>query len=281
MPWDQLAYWAVTVGTQIAGSVPLLGEKIQFLMLGGHTVGQATLLRFYVLHCYVLPALTVGLIAYHMWRIRKDGGLAVTDRVVEEAKQTARLTPAPPGKTYTLLGVTPGETVQAQSPAGLLHERSRPGGACHRAARRGLVHDRLGRLRLPRGVLAGTARRSRQPLGHPPIRPRRPWYFLWLQELVSILTFRVGDTVIDGAFLGGVLVPGLLLGALAAWPFLDRSPIEAAGVWFHPSRRRQNRVFLTILLICVVLTIVGTYFRGAYWGWVWPWDAVPHGHGFV
>ena len=101
---------------------------------------------------------------------------------------------------------------------------------------------------------------------------KAPWYFLWLQELVSILTFRVGDVVIDGAFVGGILLPGLLVALLALWPFLDRSPAAAAGVWFHPSRRLQNRVFLAILLACIVLTVIGTYFRGPYWSWVWPWE---------
>jgi cytochrome b6 len=75
LPWDQLAYWAVTVGSNIASSVPYLGAKIRFLMLGGHSVNANALLRFYVLHCVVLPVVAVLLIAVHFWRIRKDGGL--------------------------------------------------------------------------------------------------------------------------------------------------------------------------------------------------------------
>jgi quinol-cytochrome oxidoreductase complex cytochrome b subunit len=104
---------------------------------------------------------------------------------------------------------------------------------------------------------------------------KAPWYFLWLQELVSILTFRVGSTVVDGALLGGIVVPGLLLGLLAAWPWLDRSPREAAGVWWHPSRRRQNLAFLAILVGVLVLAAIGTFFRGAYWSWTWPWESGP------
>ncbi|MBI3098591.1 MAG: cytochrome b N-terminal domain-containing protein [Planctomycetes bacterium] len=75
LPWDQLAYWGVTVGTNMAAAVPVLGDQIRFLMLGGHGVNENALIRFYVLHCVVLPlALTVG-IALHIWRVRKDGGL--------------------------------------------------------------------------------------------------------------------------------------------------------------------------------------------------------------
>src|SRR5947209_7598483 len=72
LPWDQLAYWAITVGTSIAAYAPLMGKKIQFLMLGDQTVGQEALLRFYVLHIAVLPLILTLMVAIHFWRIRKD-----------------------------------------------------------------------------------------------------------------------------------------------------------------------------------------------------------------
>jgi quinol-cytochrome oxidoreductase complex cytochrome b subunit len=75
LPWDQLAFWAITVGSNILSAVPVLGAKIRFLMLGGHTVSANALLRFYVLHCVVLPLIAVVFLAIHFWRIRKDGGL--------------------------------------------------------------------------------------------------------------------------------------------------------------------------------------------------------------
>ena len=75
LPWDQLAYWAITVGSNLMSSVPILGPKFRFLMLGGNTVNANALLRFYVLHCVILPATAVLLLAIHFWRIRKDGGL--------------------------------------------------------------------------------------------------------------------------------------------------------------------------------------------------------------
>jgi quinol-cytochrome oxidoreductase complex cytochrome b subunit len=80
LPWDQLAFWAVTVGSNIAKAVPLVGHQIRFLLLGGNEVNANALLRFYVLHCVILPLTAVLLIAAHFWRIRKDGGLHVPER---------------------------------------------------------------------------------------------------------------------------------------------------------------------------------------------------------
>ncbi len=75
LPWDQLSYWAVTVGTSIAEFVPFVGEQIQEMLLGGPVIGSATLLRFYVLHVVVLPTAMAVLLAVHLWRWRKDSML--------------------------------------------------------------------------------------------------------------------------------------------------------------------------------------------------------------
>ncbi|MBI4600381.1 MAG: cytochrome b N-terminal domain-containing protein [Planctomycetes bacterium] len=75
LPWDQLAYWAITVGTNMVKAVPSIGDDLRFLLLGGNAIGEAALLRFYVLHCVVLPLALIVLIAMHIWRVRKDGGV--------------------------------------------------------------------------------------------------------------------------------------------------------------------------------------------------------------
>jgi quinol-cytochrome oxidoreductase complex cytochrome b subunit len=82
LPWDQLAFWAVTVGTEMAGYVPFIGDSVKEIMLGGPVVGAATLLRFYVLHVAVLPTIIVMVLTVHLWRWRKDSMLDV-DREVE------------------------------------------------------------------------------------------------------------------------------------------------------------------------------------------------------
>ena len=271
LPWDQLAYWAVTVGTRIAAAVPLVGEDLRQLLLGGTTIGQPTLLRFYALHCFVLPALVVFLTSYHLWRIRKDGGLAVADRVAEAARARARAAPPSPTKSYTLLGAARGGTVQSVSTSPHLEVESVPT-VPHAQRRTVLVF--LSVLALCSLLGLATAAPLEQ-AANPKVTPnpaKAPWYFLWLQELVSDLTFRIGGFVVDGTLGGGILLPGVLVGLLAAWPWLDKSPREAAGVWFHPLRRRQNLVFLLILAAIVVLALIGTWCRGPYWSWVWPWE---------
>ena len=76
LPWDQLAFWAITVGTNIASYVPWIGTRLRFLLLGGNQVGQMALTRFYVLHIVVLPLFMAVLVGVHFWRIRKGGGLS-------------------------------------------------------------------------------------------------------------------------------------------------------------------------------------------------------------
>ncbi len=90
LPWDQLAYWAVTVGSNMAGATPILGHAgpfsvvgadndVRFLLLGDTTVSQAALLRFYVLHCVIIPVALALLMAIHFYRVRKDGGVLTRD----------------------------------------------------------------------------------------------------------------------------------------------------------------------------------------------------------
>ena len=96
LPWDQLAIWAITVGSNMARATPFLGHEgpgasllaigdvnfvtmssdIRFALLGGRFVGEGALLRFYVLHCVGLPFIVAILMAVHFWRVRKDGGIS-------------------------------------------------------------------------------------------------------------------------------------------------------------------------------------------------------------
>jgi len=96
LPWDQLAYWAGTIGVNIAASptqltdalgitgVADIGTGMKHLLLGSDRIGNDALVRFYVLHCMLLPILLVVLIGIHIWRIRKSGGLSRPDRVDPE-----------------------------------------------------------------------------------------------------------------------------------------------------------------------------------------------------
>jgi quinol-cytochrome oxidoreductase complex cytochrome b subunit len=79
LPWDQLSYWAITVGTNIAGYAPGAGPVMREILLGGGEVGQNAIIRFYTLHIALLPLLITLLVSVHIWRVRKDGGMAVND----------------------------------------------------------------------------------------------------------------------------------------------------------------------------------------------------------
>lgn len=96
LPWDQLAIWAITVGSNMAGAAPFAGTSgpgssllalgdvnfvtpssdARFALLGGRFVGEGALLRFYVLHCIGLPFIIMIFMAVHFWRVRKDGGIS-------------------------------------------------------------------------------------------------------------------------------------------------------------------------------------------------------------
>ncbi|MAT78782.1 cytochrome B6 [Candidatus Poribacteria bacterium] len=96
LPWDQLAIWAITVGTNMGRASPFLGYEgpgaslmqigdvklvhpaadAAFVLKAGRFVGEATLLRFYVLHCIGLPFIIMIFMAVHFWRVRKDGGIS-------------------------------------------------------------------------------------------------------------------------------------------------------------------------------------------------------------
>jgi quinol-cytochrome oxidoreductase complex cytochrome b subunit len=87
LPWDQLAYWGVTIGTSMGENAPVLGAKGPFailapgkdlnsVLLGGTSVGQPTLLRFYLLHAIAIPLGIAGLMGFHFWRIRRAGGVS-------------------------------------------------------------------------------------------------------------------------------------------------------------------------------------------------------------
>ncbi|MDP9235924.1 MAG: cytochrome b N-terminal domain-containing protein [Chloroflexota bacterium] len=76
LPWDQLSLWAITVGTNIGGSAPVLGGQVRLVLIGGFEVSQPALIRFYTLHVIGLPLLAAIFMSVHFWRIRRDGGLA-------------------------------------------------------------------------------------------------------------------------------------------------------------------------------------------------------------
>ncbi|MEZ4642836.1 MAG: cytochrome b N-terminal domain-containing protein [Chloroflexota bacterium] len=91
LPWDQLAFWAITVGTSLLSYIPLIGQAIADFLLAGPEVGQGALRNFYAIHVAVLPVLLVLLLSYHFWKVRKDGGISQPEEVEDENGRSARI----------------------------------------------------------------------------------------------------------------------------------------------------------------------------------------------
>jgi quinol-cytochrome oxidoreductase complex cytochrome b subunit len=76
LPWDQIAFWAVTVGSQMAAYAPLVPTEGSLIVFSGIEIGEGTLIRFYVYHVIAFPLITAIFLVIHFWRIRKDGGIS-------------------------------------------------------------------------------------------------------------------------------------------------------------------------------------------------------------
>ena len=263
LPWDQLAYWAITVGANIAGyapGIPGMEHNINRVMLLASTdVGQDALIRFYVLHVALLPVVTGTLIGVHFWRIRKDGGLARQPdkirpdpfRVVQRSDTKESFAPGIK-KTYGLM-----ELVRGTSPT----VNSGPNNYIFTWPH--LLRAEVVAFLFTCVLILGLSFLD-APLEEPanPIKPpnpsKAPWYFLGLQELVAY-----------DAFWGGVGIPGLIVLGLIVIPYFDRNP-KGEGVWFDRSRYFAIFLWTAFMTSQGILIIIGTYFRGANWGWIWP-----------
>lgn len=266
LPWDQLAFWAVTIGANIAQSPQEvtdalgvtstvdIGRAQKELLLGAHYVGQEALIRFYVLHVIVLPLAITGLIGVHFWRIRKDGGLArpsSADRVDESAA------PAAPGagplKTYGLMGLMKGRT-----PAVNLELRNTVSTWPNTMYVIGAVSVLTVLAMLILGAMFDAPLREPANPSVPENPAKAPWYFLGLQELVSY-----------SAFMGGVGIPAIVVAGLALIPYLDRER-EEAGIWCTSRRGRRVALWSALLGTGVV---VGMLWFTVEYGWLRNWEA--------
>jgi quinol-cytochrome oxidoreductase complex cytochrome b subunit len=263
LPWDQLAYWAVTVGTNLVRYVPLAGNRLQDLLIGGPQVGQTTLLRFYALHVAVLPLSLALLLTVHIWRVRKDGFAVqratagtfaeeATDRPAAAAAPMAQAAPELYGGRVRLLGVVDRESVT---------EAERPIDDTvftwpHLLVRHVVVALGTAAVVLGLGVAFSAPLRA---IANPNITPepaKAPWYFAGLQELLSRF-----DPLV-----AGILVPAGVVLALAALPYIDRNPDTRARY-----RKVAVTLFSLLLVIFVVLTVIGVFFRGPGWKFIAPW----------
>lgn len=224
LPWDQLAYWAVTIGSNIAASARELtdligitgvidpGGFLKKLLIGGKTVGQPALSRFFALHVIFLPLTMLVLMGVHFWRIRKDGGLSRPVQYSDDKGGTNKWY-AWPVLMWTELGILILVVVVVLLIA--------------------LVAD---------APLLEQANPS-----FPENPAKSPWYFLGIQELVSY-----------SAFAGGLLIPVLYLVFLFSIPYRDREK-RYVGEWFSGKKGLRLVLFsagFASLLVIVQLFVM-------------------------
>ncbi len=268
LPWDQLAYWAITIGANIAQSPRELTDALGItqmldigglqkqILLGADTVGQEALTRFYLLHVMVLPLAMSLLIGLHLWHVRKDGGLARPSEETEEKParlltgQEVAFRPVAT-KTYGLMALVKGKTPVVDKgtentvstwPNAFYAEMAVFMVICSICVVLSLWMD------APLKELAN------------PVKPenpaKAPWYFLGLQELVSY-----------SAFMGGIGIPTLVLLGLAMLPFLDRNP-EQQGLWLAGKSHKAVMLQSIFLGAAIVVSLLAFTIR---FGWMRDW----------
>jgi quinol-cytochrome oxidoreductase complex cytochrome b subunit len=267
LPWDQLAYWAITIGANIAQSPRELTDALgvtgvidpgglqKRLLLGADTVGQEAVTRFYLLHVIVLPLVMAACIGIHFWRVRKDGGLAGPDE--EPGKpvrlMTGQMVSFKPGteKTYGLMAMVRRKTPQVdKGPEGTI------------TAWPNAFYAELAVFMATCAICLVWAMFLDAPLKEianptvPENPAKAPWYFLGLQELVSY-----------SAFMGGIGIPSIVLIGLGLIPFLDRER-EPSGIWFGGAEHKP--VAVHSLIFAVVVTLVMLAFTINF-GWLRNW----------
>lgn len=297
LPWDQLSYWAVTVATSLLSFIPLIGETLRQLLLGGPEIGAATLTNFYALHVMLVPLAFLGVGVYHIWRVRKDT-FSTPRRVSEQG-------PVEPRRVTTLPHLISRELVFALALLAVL----------------------LAWATFVDAPLLGPADPNT-----PPDPTKSAWYFAGLQELLFhfhpdfgafvIPALAVGTLIAlpylrDGEDVTGIwfrsvrgrwlVLISFVLGALATvgmvwlndgvglWqvlPFLPAwisqgvLPVAAillglAGYgWLLrrlgvPVGEIRMALFTLLLAAFVVLTVIGIGFRGAEMALQVPWEVTP------
>lgn len=195
LPWDQLAYWAVTIGSSMADSAPLIGNAVNLIVRGAPDIGQGTLIRFYLLHVLLLPLVAIVVISMHYYSVRK-AEISPFHELFEKKGPSKRKIPFLPDQLFFEIAVI------AVLTFGFI-----------------VVNQYFWNAKLENHA---------DPLVTPQ-HTKAPWYFLWLQGLL-----KMGDTFVFGvAYPGLIFVVLFLLPYLDRNPsrrFKDRKIALVGGV---------------------------------------------------
>lgn len=218
LPWDQIAYWAITIGTSVADAVPVLGPHIQQWLLGGQAVGQLALLRFYTLHVIILSIALVIMFGVHYYKVVKQG---ISLPVAVEAKG---------GKDEERIPFVPD------------------------ILGRELMWVMLATLALLIPVIWGLYSAPLEAQANPfmtPLHSTAPWYFLWIQGLIKLPDIFGG--IIEGKLVYGIIVPTTAFAILFALPYIDRNPSRRLQ-----DRKLALSLGALVIVALAVLTFMGT-----------------------
>lgn len=188
LPWDQLAYWAVTIGTSMAEAAPLFGNEVNLLLRGAPDIGEGGLLRFYLLHVVLLPLAAILVISIHYYKVAREHGISLPANMEEGEVPPQKKKEAKQRVDYI--------------PDLLTHEVF-------------LTAVGLFALLLITVFFYGGA--PLENVANPQVTPldtKAPWYFWWLQGMLKL-----GDKT-----LMGIILPTIIVGLLVAIPYIDRNP---------------------------------------------------------
>ncbi|MCL4806321.1 MAG: cytochrome b N-terminal domain-containing protein [Thermoanaerobaculia bacterium] len=299
LPWDQLAYWAVTIVTGMAAYVPLGGPALASLLRGGEEIGPATLGTYYALHTQWLPALLFAGAGFHFWRVRKAGGVVVPPHAVRDEKgrpvQVLFLPELLWRETAAALVLLAALTTFSALVRAPLGPAANPGLSLDPAKAPWYflgfqellvhLHPLFAVVVVP---LSGALALVSLPwLGFPRDEPRGAWFlsetgrrtarFAALSALVVTPLLVLADAAVlgvSGAASGGaaivtrgVLPTAVLLAACAAGFRVLRSRSGATCL------EATQALFVFLAVAFAVLTATGIWFRGAGMALVWPWQA--------
>jgi quinol-cytochrome oxidoreductase complex cytochrome b subunit len=187
LPWDQVAYWAITIGTSMAETVPFFGRQLNLLLRGGADIGADGLLRFYLMHVGILPFTGICLLAVHYYRVSRRHGLSLPAGLdsssISETQRKKIMKPVP-----FIPDMLTQEIFLASISLLIL------------IAIAGFFYD--------------APLESHADPGQTPLDIQAPWFFLWIQGLLKL-----GDKQIMG-----VLIPLAGLLGLLCVPLVDRTP---------------------------------------------------------
>ncbi|PJF44077.1 MAG: hypothetical protein CUN55_05890 [Phototrophicales bacterium] len=188
LPWDQLAFWAVTIGTSMAEAAPpeVVGTNVNLLLRGSPDIGAGGLLRFYLLHVFALPLLTAIFLGVHYYKVVLHGH-SLPPRLEEVGKDTAKRVPVDQ-RTYFIPDIMSMELAWIGAVTFIVVF------LCV-----WFFHAPLENHADPQVT---------------PLHTTAPWYFLWLQGLLKL-----GDKV-----LMGIIVPTIIFGLMFVFPYLDVTP---------------------------------------------------------